>query len=93
MASASPPNLHSRAPRRVGPARQRLRKSEASTPYRSVARTLRALKRHNVRPEKIDDIILNAINVSLCLESHGDDHVAEGFNNDIVINGRLFGQR
>jgi hypothetical protein len=57
-----------------------------------VARTLRALKRYDVRPEQIDDIILDAINVSLCLDSDGDALVAEGFNNDIVINGRAFGR-
>jgi hypothetical protein len=59
----------------------------------SVARTLEAIKHYDVQPEEIDDLILHAINVSLCLESDGDDHVAEGFNNDIVINGRAFGQR
>ncbi len=60
---------------------------------RCVSRTLRALKRYDIRPEQIDDIILQAINVSLCLESDGDALVAEGFNNDIVINGRGFGRR
>jgi hypothetical protein len=59
----------------------------------SVALTLEAIKHYDVQPEEIDDIILHAINVSLCLESGGDDSVAEGFNNDIVINGRAFGQR
>lgn len=59
----------------------------------SVARTLETIKHYDVQPEEIDDIILNAINVSLCLESDGDDHVAEGFNHDIVINGRDFGRR
>ena len=59
----------------------------------SVARTLETLKHYDVRPEEIDEIILAAINVCLCLESDGDDHVAEGFNNDIVINGRGFGRR
>lgn len=59
----------------------------------SVARTLDAIKHHDVQPEEIDDIILSAINISLCLESDGDDFVAEGFNNDIIINGREFGQR
>lgn len=93
MASASPPNPQRRDPMQSGPGPQRPRKSGARIPSSSVARTLLALKRYDVRPEKIDDIILNAINVSLCLESDGDDHVAEGFNNDIVINGRLFGQR
>jgi hypothetical protein len=59
----------------------------------SVARTLETIKHYDVRPEEIDEIILHAINVCLCLESDGDDHVAEGFNNDIVINGRNFGRR
>ena len=68
-------------------------KLDASEQLSSVARTLETIKHYDVRPEEIDDIILNAINVSLCLESDGDDHVAEGFNNDIVINGRAFGQR
>jgi hypothetical protein len=59
----------------------------------SVARTLDAIRHYDVQPEEIDELILSAINISLCLESDGDDHVAEGFNNDIVINGRDFGQR
>ncbi|HKT20101.1 MAG TPA: hypothetical protein VJR47_18755 [Stellaceae bacterium] len=58
-----------------------------------VARTLKAIKCYDVRPEQIDEIILQAINISLCLESDGDALVAEGFNNDIVINGRGFGRR
>jgi len=69
------------------------RKPAAKRRLSSVARTLETLKQYDVQPEEIDEIILNAINVSLCLESDGDDHVAEGFNNDIVINGRLFGHR
>jgi len=68
-------------------------KSNGKEQLSSVARTLETIKHYDVQPEEIDDIILNAINVSLCLESDGDDHVAEGFNNDIVINGRSFGQR
>ncbi len=68
-------------------------KTDSREQLSSVARTLETIKHYDVRPEEIDDIILNAINVSLCLESDGDDHVAEGFNNDIVINGRAFGQR
>jgi hypothetical protein len=66
---------------------------DATEQLSSVARTLETIKHYDVRPEEIDDIILNAINVSLCLESDGDDQVAEGFNNDIVINGRGFGRR
>ena len=68
-------------------------KCPAKDALSSVARTLETMKHYDVRPEEIDEIILNAINVSLCLESDGDDHVAEGFNNDIVINGRNFGRR
>ncbi|HXS42096.1 MAG TPA: hypothetical protein VN766_18035 [Stellaceae bacterium] len=79
-------------------ARSRLRPPRSAKPDRSeecscVARTLKALKCYDVRPEQIDDIILQAINISLCLESDGDARVAEGFNNDIVINGRSFGRR
>ena len=69
------------------------KKCPAKHTLSSVARTLETMKHYDVRPEEIDEIILNAINVSLCLESDGDDHVAEGFNNDIVINGRNFGRR
>ncbi len=72
---------------------RRAAKSKLGGPSSCVARTLRALKRYDVRPEQIDDLILQAINVSLCLESDGDELVAEGFNNDIVINGRAFGRR
>lgn len=68
-------------------------KSDDAEPLSSVARSLETIKHYDVRPEEIDEIILNAINVSLCLESDGDSHVAEGFNNDIVINGRAFGRR
>jgi hypothetical protein len=59
----------------------------------SVARTLETIKHYDVRPEEIDETILAAINVSLCLESDGDSRVAEGFNHDLVINGRFFGRR
>ena len=58
----------------------------------TVARSLDTIKRYELAPEEIDDAILAAINVSLCLESDGDDMVAEGFNHDIVINGRSFGR-
>jgi hypothetical protein len=79
-------------------ARGRSRPPRSNKPIRSeecscVARTLKALKCYDVHPEQIDEIILQAINISLCLESDGDARVAEGFNNDIVINGRSFGQR
>lgn len=70
----------------------RVAKRDDKGKFSCVARTLKALKHYDVRPEQIDDIILQAINVSLCLESDGDAHVAEGFNNDIVINGRAFGR-
>jgi len=93
MASSLLLKLTGQEPARAAASSARPRKAGARTLSRSVARTLRALKRYDVRPEKIDDVILNAINVSLCLESDGDEQVAEGFNNDIVINGRLFGQR
>ncbi len=56
-----------------------------------VARSLAAIARYKLPPEQIDTAILAAINVSLCVASNGDDHVAEGFNHDILLNGRLFG--
>jgi len=56
-----------------------------------VTRTLAAIKRHKPSADQIDTVILAAINVGLCLESNGDRQVAEGFNHDIVINGRNFG--
>ena len=59
----------------------------------SVSRTLDTLKRYAVEPEKIDDVIIAAINARLCLVSNGDDHVADGFNDDITRNGRAFGRR
>src|SRR3712207_2878282 len=54
----------------------------------SVTRALQAIKRYNARPEQIDQAILAAINVTLCLLSGGDDRVAEGFNRDIATSGR-----
>jgi cell division protein ZapA (FtsZ GTPase activity inhibitor) len=57
----------------------------------SVTRALQAIKRYNARPEQIDQAILSAINVTLCLLSGGDDRVAEGFNRDIATSGRMFG--
>ena len=59
----------------------------------SVTRALQTIKRYNARPEQIDQAILAAINVTLCLLSGGDDRVAEGFNNDIATSGRAFGVR
>jgi hypothetical protein len=59
----------------------------------SVSRSLQTIKRYSVTPERIDDAILAAINASLCLVSNGDDHVAEGFNDDLARNGRNFGRR
>jgi hypothetical protein len=56
----------------------------------SVARALDAIRRYGVGPEQIDQAILAAINVTLCLVSRGDDRVAEGFNSDIAGNGRGF---
>ena len=59
----------------------------------SVARTLETIRHYHIPPDEIDETILAAINVSLCLESGGDNRVAEGFNRDLVINGRFFGRR
>lgn len=59
-------------------------------PINSVTRTLDAIRRYGIEPEEIDRVILMAINVGLCLESGGDDQVAEGFNHDILVNGRGF---
>ena len=59
----------------------------------AVSRSLQAIKRYSLTPERIDDAILAAINASLCLASDGDDHVAEGFNDDIARNGRDFGRQ
>ena len=58
----------------------------------SVSRSLQTIQRYSLAPERIDDAILAAINASLCLASDGDDHVAEGFNDDIARNGRNFGR-
>ncbi|HYG89776.1 MAG TPA: hypothetical protein VD978_26385 [Azospirillum sp.] len=57
----------------------------------SVSRALSAIKRYNALPDQIDQAILAAINVTLCLASGGDDRVAEGFNADVALSGRLFG--
>jgi cell division protein ZapA (FtsZ GTPase activity inhibitor) len=54
----------------------------------SVTRALQAIKRYDAPPENIDFVILSAINVSLCLASHGDRLVSEGFNVDVAANGR-----
>jgi hypothetical protein len=59
----------------------------------SVSRSLQTIKRYSLSPERIDDAILAAINASLCLVSNGDDHVADGFNEDLARNGRNFGRR
>ena len=59
---------------------------------RSLTRSLETIKRYGIEPEQIDDVIVAAINASLCLTSDSDDRVAEGFNNDIARNGRNFGQ-
>ena len=59
----------------------------------SVSRALHAIKRYQPTPEQIDQTILSAINVTLCLASGGDDRVAEGFNADIALSGRRFGLR
>lgn len=59
----------------------------------SVSRSLHTITRYSLPPDRIDDAILAAINASLCLVSNGDDHVAEGFNDDLARNGRNFGRR
>jgi cell division protein ZapA (FtsZ GTPase activity inhibitor) len=56
----------------------------------SVSRSLRTIKRYSLSPDRIDDAILAAINASLCLVSNGNDHVADGFNDDVTRNGRNF---
>jgi cell division protein ZapA (FtsZ GTPase activity inhibitor) len=56
----------------------------------SVRRALDAISRYGVDAEQIDQAILAAINVTLCLVSCGNDRVAEGFNRDIAGNGRRF---
>ena len=56
----------------------------------AVHRALEAIKKYNRSPEQIDEAILAAINVTLCLEAGGDDRVAEGFNKDIWNNGTKF---
>jgi hypothetical protein len=56
----------------------------------AVARALKAIDRYKMRPEQFDQVIIAAINVTLCLASGGDSRVAEGFNNDIAGNGRGF---
>lgn len=53
----------------------------------SVHRALQAIRLHRVPAEQIDDAILAAINVTLCLSSDGNDRVAEGFNRDIAVSG------
>lgn len=58
-----------------------------------VSRSLATIKRYNIAPENIDEVILAAINTGLCLASDGDHHVAEGFNADIALNGRNFGRQ
>jgi hypothetical protein len=65
---------------------------ETMTSSSSVSRSLQTIKRDALAPERIDDAILAAINASLCLASDGNDHVAEGFNDDIARNGRNFGR-
>jgi hypothetical protein len=59
----------------------------------SVTRALGAIKRYGARPEQIDQAILAAINVTLCIVSGGNDRVAEGFNHDVASNGRGFAVR
>jgi len=56
----------------------------------SVSRALSTIRRYGAGPDTIDYAILAAINVTLCVASGGNDRVAEGFNDDIARNGRLF---
>ena len=56
----------------------------------SVTRALQAIRRYQPQPDQIDQAILAAINVTLCLASGGDDRVAEGFNHDIALSGHAF---
>ncbi len=79
-------------PRASPPFTRRKRKAEPCG-QSTVARSLDVIKRYELAPEEIDDAILAAINVSLCLESDGDYQVCDGFNHDIVINGRGFTSR
>jgi len=56
----------------------------------SVTRALQAIKRYGAAPDQIDNAILAAINVTLCIVSRSNDRVAEGFNRDIALSGRSF---
>jgi hypothetical protein len=56
----------------------------------AVTRALQAIKRYNATPDQIDHVVLSAINVTLCLACRGDDRILDGFNRDIVVNGRDF---
>jgi hypothetical protein len=56
----------------------------------SVCRALDAIAKYALPPELIDKAIIAAINVTVCLASSGDARAAEGFNNDILINGLGF---
>jgi hypothetical protein len=68
-----------------------LERSKRKCPIaRSVTRALDAIKRYGCRPEQIDQTILAAINVTLCIISGGNDRVAEGFNRDVASSGRGF---
>ena len=58
----------------------------------SVSRSLRTIKHYSLTPERIDEAILAAINAGLRLVSHGDDHVANGFHDDIARNSHDFGR-
>lgn len=71
----------------------RVQRSSKICERSSVSRSLDAIERYGLEPEAIDGAILAAINVGLCLESDGDDRVAEGFNVDLAINGRAFPRR
>jgi hypothetical protein len=53
----------------------------------SVSRALQTIDRYRLPPERIDQAILAAINVTLCLISGGNNRVAEGFNRDVATSG------
>jgi hypothetical protein len=57
----------------------------------SVTRALITIQRYDAAPDQLDQAILAAINVTLCLAANGDDWVSEGFNLDIAMNGGLSG--
>ena len=57
----------------------------------SVSRGLETIKRHSVTPHA--STTRSSLQSSLCRVCNGDDHVAEGFNDDIGRNPRNFGRQ